>query len=98
MAETHAWKEPAETGMTGTTRGAEGSRATATDVRAEIAKMRSDVTRLAEAVGGTVQTTVKPMTRELEATVVRHPTMSVVVAAGVGLVLGMLMSRPGIVT
>ncbi len=65
----------------------------AQDYQAEIEKLRSDMTRLAQSVSGTVRERMKPVARDLEAAVVRNPTASVAIAAGVGLVLGFLMSR-----
>ncbi|MCL4764846.1 MAG: DUF883 family protein [Hyphomicrobiaceae bacterium] len=64
-----------------------------TDYQAEIERLRSDMARLAESVGGSVRSTVRPMARELEATVARNPTTSIAIAAGVGLLLGLMMSR-----
>lgn len=63
------------------------------DYQAEIDKLKADMAKLAQAVSGSVRDTMKPMARELEATVARHPTASVALAAGLGLVLGFLMSR-----
>ncbi|HEX7075973.1 MAG TPA: DUF883 C-terminal domain-containing protein [Hyphomicrobiaceae bacterium] len=63
------------------------------DYQAEIEKLRSDMTRLAQSIGGTISDSMKPITRDLEAAVARNPTVSVAIAAGVGLVLGFLMSR-----
>lgn len=65
----------------------------APDYQAEIEKIRSEMAHLADAVTGTVKTTMKPVARELEATVSRNPTASVLIAAGIGLVLGVMMSR-----
>lgn len=85
--------DPAATpgGPSHSTRGSLGDEGP--DYQAEIEKLRSDMTRLAQSIGGTVRDTMKPMTRDLEAAVVRNPTASVAIAAGVGLVLGFLMSR-----
>ena len=63
------------------------------EYRAEIASLKADMARLAQTVSGTVRDSVKPMARELEAAVLRHPTASVAIAAGLGLVLGLLMTR-----
>lgn len=63
------------------------------DYQAEIEKVRAEMARLAETVGGSLQSTMNPVTRELEATVTRNPTSAVLIAAGVGLVLGVMMSR-----
>ena len=63
------------------------------DYQAEIEKVRAEMARLAETVGGSLQNTMKPVARELEATVIRNPTSAVLIAAGVGLVLGVMMSR-----
>ena len=63
------------------------------DYQAEIEKLRADMGKLAESVSGSVKSTVQPMARELEATVARNPTVSVAIAAGVGLLLGVMMSR-----
>ena len=70
-----------------------GAEERTTDYQAEIEKLRSDMTKLAESVGGTVKNAVQPMARDLEATVARNPTASVAIAAGVGLLLGLIMSR-----
>lgn len=63
------------------------------EYRAEIESLKADMARLAQTVSGSVRDSMKPMARELEATVVRHPTASVAIAAGLGLVLGFLMTR-----
>ena len=63
------------------------------DYQQELDRLRSDLGKLAETVGGTVRNKVEPMTRELEAAVTRNPTASVAIAAGVGLLLGLIMSR-----
>lgn len=63
------------------------------EYQAEIERLRSDMTKLAETVGGSVKSTLQPMARELEAAVARNPTMSVAIAAGAGLLLGLMMSR-----
>lgn len=63
------------------------------DYQAEIEKLRTDITKLAESVGGSVRSTVQPMARELEAAVARNPTASVAIAAGAGLLLGLIMAR-----
>ena len=83
------WQERASNG------GRTGSRANdeAPDYQAEIDKVKTEMTKLAETVAGSVQSTMKPVQRELEATVSRNPTASVLVAAGIGLVLGVMMSR-----
>jgi ElaB/YqjD/DUF883 family membrane-anchored ribosome-binding protein len=44
-------------------------------------------------VAGSVQESMRPFTQELEARVARNPTGSVLIAAGVGLVLGMWLGR-----
>lgn len=61
--------------------------------QAELEGLKADMAKLAQTVGGSVRDTMKPMAREIEATVVRHPTASVAIAAGLGLVLGFLMTR-----
>lgn len=63
------------------------------EYQAEIEKLRSEMTKLAETVGSSVRKTVQPVARELEATVVRNPTLSVAIAAGAGLILGLMMAR-----
>lgn len=65
----------------------------AAEYQAEIERLKADMARLAQSVGGSVRDSVRPMARELEATVARHPTASVAVAAGLGLVLGFFMTR-----
>ncbi len=65
----------------------------AEDYQAEIETLRSELSKLADAVGGSVKDTVQPLARELEATVARNPTVSVAVAAGVGLLLGLIITR-----
>ncbi len=97
MADPFTRNEPTVTPGASPQRSAEagdslGVKATA-DYQAEIDKLRSDMTRLAQAIGGTVRDSMKPISRDLEAVVARNPTASVAVAAGVGLVLGFLMSR-----
>jgi len=67
--------------------------ADAIDYQAEIEKVRAEMARLAESVGGSLQNTMKPIARELEASVTRNPTSAVLIAAGVGLVLGVLMPK-----
>jgi ElaB/YqjD/DUF883 family membrane-anchored ribosome-binding protein len=83
------WQERASNG------GRTASRASdeAPDYQAEIEKVKAEMTKLAETVAGSVQNTMKPVARELEATVTRNPTASVLIAAGIGLVLGIMMSR-----
>ena len=61
--------------------------------QAEIDRLRSDMSKLAETVGGSLRSTVQPVARELEAAVVRNPTASVAIAAGAGLILGLIMAR-----
>jgi ElaB/YqjD/DUF883 family membrane-anchored ribosome-binding protein len=95
MAETHKWKETT-TSSASSPLGREGDQP-APDYTVELEKLRKDLTRLAESVGGAVQGAVQervqPMAREFEATIARNPTTSVLVAAGVGLLLGMIVSR-----
>lgn len=98
MAESYPSNDPTVGGASGNTmqrkvRVGESEHERAADYQAEIEKLRTEVTKLAESVGGTVKRTVQPMTRELEATVARNPTVSVAIAAGVGLLLGLMMSR-----
>ncbi len=87
MADTTKWQEGKETD------GSSSRAGDTPDYQAEIEKMRSEMSHLADAVAGTVKTTMKPVARELEATVSRNPTASVLIAAGIGLVLGVMMSR-----
>ena len=61
--------------------------------QAEIEHLKADVAKLAQTVSNSVRDTMKPMARELETVVARHPTASVTFAAGLGLLLGYLMSR-----
>ena len=94
MADPFIHKDPAATpGVSSHRTGESPGDQHTSDYQAEIDKLRSDMTRLAQSIGGTVRDTMKPMTRDLEAAVVRNPTASVAIAAGVGLVLGLLMSR-----
>lgn len=65
----------------------------AAEYQAEIEGLKADMAKLAQTVGGSVRDSMRPMAREIEATVVRHPTASVAIAAGLGLVLGFLMTR-----
>jgi len=65
----------------------------AADYQIEIEKLREDMARLAQVVSGSVRDSVRPLARELEATVVRNPTASIAIAAGAGLLLGFLLSR-----
>jgi ElaB/YqjD/DUF883 family membrane-anchored ribosome-binding protein len=88
MAETQKWTTPSSN---------EGQQQASPDYTAELEKLRKDLARLAESVGGAVyeaaQERVQPMAREFEATVARNPTTAVLIAAGIGLLLGMMMSR-----
>jgi ElaB/YqjD/DUF883 family membrane-anchored ribosome-binding protein len=94
MAETQKW---ATTSSASSQVGREGEQPSSPDYAAELEKLRKDLARLAETVGGAVQGAVQdrvqPIAREFEATVARNPTTSVLIAAGVGLLLGMIMSR-----
>lgn len=65
----------------------------AADYQAEIEHLKADVAKLAQTVSNSVRDSMKPVARELETVVARHPTASVAFAAGLGLLLGFLMSR-----
>jgi ElaB/YqjD/DUF883 family membrane-anchored ribosome-binding protein len=96
MAETQKWKESdvqppsgsrSATGAAG--RGADYSG----DYNAEITHIRAELAKLSDAVGGSVKGVMAPMTRQLETAVARNPTTSVLIAAGVGLLLGLISLR-----
>ena len=91
MAETQKWKEAAGTGTAGST--SSNVRFGEQDLNRDLEQLKADVSRLADSLSGAVQSTVRPYTREFEAQVARNPTMAVMIAAGVGLVLGMLAAR-----
>ncbi len=93
MAEPYSRNDPVTGSATRMHQMRAGDEERAADYQAEIEKLRSDMTKLAETVGNSVKNTVRPMARDLEATVARNPTVSVAIAAGVGLLLGLMMSR-----
>lgn len=89
-------REPATSGTGATHRSVRVSETMderAAEYQAEIERLKADMAKLAQSVGGSVRDSVRPMARELEAAVVRHPTASVAIAAGLGLALGFLMTR-----
>jgi uncharacterized protein YjbJ (UPF0337 family) len=59
----------------------------------ELRKGLGDLKDMGSKVAGSVQESMRPMTRELEARISRNPTGSVLIAAGAGLLLGMLLGR-----
>ncbi len=92
VAETKWQESRSSSGASGRSSGSDNGSDTI-DYQAEIDKVRAEMARLAESVGGSLQSTMKPIARELEASVTRNPTSAVLIAAGVGLVLGVMMSR-----
>lgn len=99
MHETQKWKEssvtPPETSSVAPDRhtSMDDTSASGIDYEQELAKLRQELARLGDVVSGSLQNTVRPMARELEGIIVRNPTTSVAVAAGAGLLLGIMMKR-----
>ncbi len=91
MADTPKWKE-SDTNLPGSSRSGSGMGRPG-DYNQEISAIRDELSKLSEAVGGTMKSAVAPMTRQLEAAVVRNPTTSLLIAAGIGLLFGLMRSR-----
>lgn len=66
-------------------------------LREDVAKLAESVKRLAAEQFGTsvedVQEKAKEKVGDLETTIRRHPTQSALIAAGIGLVVGLIVSR-----
>lgn len=94
MADPFARTDPAATGSSATTVRVSGQgHEHEIDYQAELEKLRADMSKLAQTVSGSVRQKMQPVARELESAIARNPTASVAIAAGVGLLLGFMMSR-----
>jgi uncharacterized protein YjbJ (UPF0337 family) len=62
-------------------------------IEGEVRKSVGDLKEMGSRVASSVQETMRPLTKELENRIARNPTGSVLVAAGLGLLLGVLLGR-----
>ena len=62
-------------------------------IEGQVRKGMGDLKDMGGKVADQVQDTIRPLTKELEVRISRNPTSSVMIAAGVGLLLGIIMGR-----
>lgn len=62
-------------------------------IEGEVRTSMGDLKDVGSRMAASLQESMRPMTKELEARIARNPTGSVLVAAGVGLLLGVLLGR-----
>jgi ElaB/YqjD/DUF883 family membrane-anchored ribosome-binding protein len=91
MAETPRWKESDFT-PPGSSRSSGGA-GSATDYTKDINEMRSELSKLSDSLAKSIQGAAGPLTQQLEQAVVKNPIPSVLIAAGIGLVLGAMRRR-----
>lgn len=91
MAETPRWKESDTHPPSGPRSSTGGSQTS--DYSAEVDQMRQELGRLSDKVAKSVRGAAGPLGQQFENTVAKNPTAAVLIAAGVGLIVGLMNRR-----
>jgi ElaB/YqjD/DUF883 family membrane-anchored ribosome-binding protein len=91
MAETPKWKE-SDVSPPGGQRTSAGAGAQS-DYSQDLSEIRDEISRISDTLTESIKTAAGPLTKQLEGAVTRNPIPSVLIAAGIGLLLGLSRRR-----
>jgi ElaB/YqjD/DUF883 family membrane-anchored ribosome-binding protein len=63
------------------------------DYSQDLSEIRGEISRLSDTLTESIKTAAGPLTKQLESAVTRNPIPSVLIAAGIGLLLGLSRRR-----